>query len=229
MLSEALEALFVLSLAAGVPVLSYLSTRETQIRSLPRRMLYRSAVLSQVALAALCLGTARVTSRSVPVFGAISAATLMGWTSLLTATSLGVMGIILALERRGWWPRESDLVYLLVPETGAEKLWGVLLVAPAAALCEEFVYRGYLLATLPAWLHSVSWSWVLASVIFGLAHAYQGPGGVARAALLGAWLAYPVLRLGNLYPSIAAHFLLDAAALGWLGPRLLRGRQVARC
>ncbi len=150
-------------------------------------------------------------------YGSTELASVAGWTALLTVVSLAVMGVILALERHGWWPRESDLVYLLVPETGAEKLWGVFLVAPAAALCEEFVYRGYLLATLPAWLHSVSWSWALASVIFGLAHAYQGPGGVARAALLGAWLAYPVLRLGNLCPSIAAHFLIDAVALAWLG------------
>jgi membrane protease YdiL (CAAX protease family) len=45
---------------------------------------------------------------------------------------------------------------------------------------------------------------------------------VLRAAVLGALLAYPVVRLGSLYPSMLAHGLIDALALVWLGPRLLR-------
>jgi len=35
---------------------------------------------------------------------------------------------------------------------------------------------------------------------------------------LGALLAYPVVRLGNLYPSMFAHWLIDTVALVWLGP-----------
>jgi membrane protease YdiL (CAAX protease family) len=34
-------------------------------------------------------------------------------------------------------------------------------------------------------------------------------------------LAVPVIRTGSLWPSIAAHFLIDAVALAWLGPRFL--------
>ena len=43
-----------------------------------------------------------------------------------------------------------------------------------------------------------------------------------RAAVLGALLAYPVVRLGSICPSVAAHFLIDAIALVWLGPKMLR-------
>ena len=44
---------------------------------------------------------------------------------------------------------------------------------------------------------------------------------MVRVALLGALLAYPVLRLESLYPSMAAHFVIDVVALVWLGPRFL--------
>jgi membrane protease YdiL (CAAX protease family) len=103
-------------------------------------------------------------------------------------------------------------------------LWCIFILAPTAALCEEYLYRGLLFSQLSGWFHSVSWSWVISSVIFGLAHVYQGLSGVVRAAVLGALLAYPVVRLGSLYPSMAAHLLIDAVALAWLGPALLRRR-----
>ncbi|MBZ5542274.1 MAG: CPBP family intramembrane metalloprotease, partial [Acidobacteriia bacterium] len=90
-----------------------------------------------------------------------------------------------------------------------------------AALCEEFLYRGYLLSQLSVWLGGSLWAWAMSAIAFGLAHCYQGLNGMARAAILGALLAYPVLRLGSLYPSMAAHFLIDAVALAWLGPRFL--------
>ena len=42
-----------------------------------------------------------------------------------------------------------------------------------------------------------------------------------RAGLLGALLAYPVVRFGSLYPSMLAHGLIDAVALVWLGRWLI--------
>jgi len=75
-------------------------------------------------------------------------------------------------------------------------------------------------------LHSSVWAWSLSSAAFGLAHFYQRPSGMMRAAALGALLAWPVVRTGSLYPSMASHFLIDAAAFGWLGPRLLKSPPV---
>ena len=129
------------------------------------------------------------------------------------------------LERAGWWPEESELVRLLIPETRREKVWAVFAVSTTAALCEEFLYRGILLAVLVEWLHSVPWAWVISSLAFGMAHVYQGASGALRAAALGALLAYPVLHLGTLYPSMAAHFVVDAVALAWLGPKFLPRKQ----
>jgi membrane protease YdiL (CAAX protease family) len=136
--------------------------------------------------------------------------------------ALLALGVVIFCERRGWLPHESDLVYRLIPETTREKLWGALIIAPTAAFCEEFLFRGYLLTQLHDWLHSLSWAWVVCSLAFGLAHCYQGWSGITRAGLLGALLAYPVVRLGSLYPAMLAHWMIDAIALVWLGPWLLR-------
>ncbi|HET7841993.1 MAG TPA: CPBP family intramembrane glutamic endopeptidase, partial [Terriglobia bacterium] len=132
--------------------------------------------------------------------------------------SLAAMGATAVLEKVGWWPEESELVRLLIPTTAREKLWAVLVLAPTAGFCEEFLYRGFLLFQFTQWFHSVNWAWAASSVVFGLAHSYQGASGVARAAALGALLTYPVIHLGSLYPSMAAHFAIDAVALAWLGP-----------
>jgi hypothetical protein len=44
---------------------------------------------------------------------------------------------------------------------------------------------------------------------------------MAATAALGALLAYPVRRLGTLYPSIVAHTLADALGMIWIIPLLL--------
>jgi CAAX protease family protein len=144
------------------------------------------------------------------------------WTSLLVLASVAGLGLILLFEQRGWWPKESKMVYLLMPKNGRERLWSLFGLAPTAGFCEEFLYRGFLLAEATAWFHSAVWGVVVSSAAFGLAHSYQGLNGMVRAGLLGALLAWPVVRLGSLYPSMTAHFLIDAVALLWLGPKFVR-------
>jgi membrane protease YdiL (CAAX protease family) len=158
-------------------------------------------------------------------FAALPLSAILGWSSGIALAALLALTAVIFCERRGWLPRESDLVYLLIPESPREKLWGAFIVAPTAAFCEEFLFRGYLLAQLHDWLHSMIWAWVACSVAFGLAHCYQGWSGMTRAGLLGALLAYPVVRWGSLYPSMLAHWMIDAVALVWLGPWMIKGHE----
>jgi membrane protease YdiL (CAAX protease family) len=224
MLAKIAGIFFILLLVVGVPTLSFLTARQSRIRSVPRRALYLSAVLSQWLLAVL--GAVVV----LTIFGDFAAVsfrpvaglTFLRWTLTLCLVALAFQGILFLFEQYGWWPAESETVRLLLPETRQEKLWCVLLVAPTAALCEEFVYRGYLLTQFSAWLPSREWAWGASALAFGLAHTYQGFSGVLRATALGALFAYPVLCWGSLYPSMAAHFIYDALALVWLGPHFLK-------
>ena len=91
-------------------------------------------------------------------------------------------------------------------------------LAITAGVCEEFLYRGFALAALakcamPIWL-----TVVLTSILFGLAHAYQGRAGILSTALFGVVLA--IARLVMIW-----HAGLDLAA-GIAAPRyLLRDRE----
>ena len=224
MISSLLRIVFSLLLMAGVPVLSWRSARPEELKGIPRTALYFSAVVSQWVLAVIGVLVVFVSWPEWSAIGiaSVSPAAFLKWTAVLVLISVAGLGLVLLLEQRGVWPSESEMVRLLMPENGREKLWALFGLAPTAGLCEEFLYRGFLLAEMTAWFHSAGWGVVVSSVAFGLAHSYQGLNGMVRAGLLGALLAWPVVHLGSLYPSMAAHFLIDAVALLWLGPRFVR-------
>jgi hypothetical protein len=228
MLSRVLPALFILLLVVGVPVLSLSTARDSQVREMPRLALYLSAAISQWVLAGLGLLGFFASSLSVSSVGfrKLAPVAALTWAGALVALSMAGIRLGLFLELRGWWPPEAELVHRLIPRSRQEKVWSVLLLAPTAALCEEFLYRGFLLAQLTQWLRSGSWAWAASSLVFGLAHVYQGWNGMVRASLLGALLAYPVIHFGSLYPSMLAHGLIDALALAWLGPKFLPQKSV---
>jgi membrane protease YdiL (CAAX protease family) len=224
MIQRVTEIGFLTLVVVGIPLISWMTARDPQIRTLPRRSLYLSAALSEWIFAALAIIAAKVAGLEMPDVGfrALAVEPFAGWTATLVAISAAGLGGLWLLEQRGWWPDEPELVYVLLPRTASEKAWALLLVAPTAALAEEFLFRGYVLAVMARLFHSEAWAWGLQSAAFGLAHGYQRPHGAIRAAALGLLLAWPVVRTGNLYPSIVAHFLIDATAFAWLGPRMLK-------
>jgi membrane protease YdiL (CAAX protease family) len=224
MVERAAEIGFLLLLVVGIPVMSWLTSLDPQLRTLPRPALYLSVAVSEWLFAALGVAAAKVAGLSAAAIGfrTLALSNLAIWAALPVGVAAAGLGILQLLERWNGWPEESDLVRLLMPGTRAEKLWALAVVTPTAALVEEFLYRGYLFTTAQHFLHSTVWAWSLSSLAFGLAHFYQRPAGMMRAAMLGALLAWPLVRTGSLYPSMTAHFLIDAAAFGWLGPRLLK-------
>ena len=215
--------LFVALLVAGVPALAWSTARDPEVRRAAKGALYFSAVLSQWLLAGVGFAFAGFVLHGIRIAGfrAIAPSRFLGWTLAMALPALAALAVVVGLESRGWWPPESELVYRLLPETPRERVWCVLAIAPTAAFCEEFLYRGILLWQITEWTHWSVWGVIVSSAAFGLAHAYQGMNGMARAALLGALLAAAVVYTGSLYPSMAAHFLIDAVALVWLGPRML--------
>lgn len=224
MLSSAARIGFSALLIVGVPLLSWRSARPEQVRGIPKTALYFSAVVSQwilAAIGALVVLFAWPDGLTVGL-ASVSGAGFFNWTLALVLVSVAGLGGVLLLERRGWWPEEPEMVRVLMPQTGRERWWAFLGLSPTAGLCEEFLYRGVLLAEASAWFHSAAWGVAVSSVAFGLAHSYQGLNGMVRAGLLGALLAWPVVQTGSLYPSMTAHFLIDAVALLWLGPKFVR-------
>lgn len=93
-------------------------------------------------------------------------------------------------------------------------------LAVTAGLCEEFLYRGFAMASLRH-VDLPAWSVVLISaVLFGLAHLYQGRGGFAGTLILGLLFGFARVSLGTLLPVVAWHIGVDLVA-GIAGPRYL--------
>jgi membrane protease YdiL (CAAX protease family) len=110
----------------------------------------------------------------------------------------------------------------LFPRSAAEVAWYAAL-ALTAGLCEEFLFRGFVMAALfRAGL--AAWAVVLlSSAMFGVAHLYQGKGGAAGTGILGTIFALVRLVYQNLLPPVVWHAVLDLVA-GIAGTRYLVGK-----
>jgi membrane protease YdiL (CAAX protease family) len=107
----------------------------------------------------------------------------------------------------------------LFPATLIERRWWVL-VGITAGLCEEILFRGFLLyylRTSPWQLH-LTLALLLSSAIFGLQHLYQGAQGVAATFVLGALFGLFFILTGNLVFPILLHAATDLRLLVMLRP-----------
>src|SRR5262249_7286804 len=84
----------------------------------------------------------------------------------------------------------------LVPVTNSERLM-LIVVAISAVVCEEIVFRGWLLSTLHDQIGLTGKALLFAgAAIFGLAHAYQKFSGVIITALAGAFFCVIYVKTG---------------------------------
>jgi membrane protease YdiL (CAAX protease family) len=139
--------------------------------------------------------------------GVLLAGAAVVWGAHRLRTSLGI--------------RESPILDQLIPRTGREKAVFAAL-SLSAGFGEEIAFRGYALPLLMPFLGGGWGAALFTSAVFGLLHAYQGPLGMGRSALLGFLLASSFLITGSLWPAISAHVALDLlGGLVW-GARLTR-------
>jgi membrane protease YdiL (CAAX protease family) len=77
-----------------------------------------------------------------------------------------------------------------------------------AGICEEILYRGYLFWYLGHRLEPIP-TLVVASVIFGFGHTYQGLRGVLLTTAVGAFLGLAYGVTGSLFAPMLIHALMD--------------------
>jgi membrane protease YdiL (CAAX protease family) len=95
----------------------------------------------------------------------------------------------------------------LVPHTPAERrLWP--LAAVTAGICEEVLFRGFLLAFIAHFAGIVA-AVAVSSVLFGVYHMYYGPKGILKTGVLGLIFAAIALWSNSLIPVIVLHAAID--------------------
>ncbi len=100
----------------------------------------------------------------------------------------------------------------LFPHTQSE-LRAFDAVSVTAGVCEELIFRGYLIAYLVAVFATPFWvAALLSSVFFGFAHAYQGPLGIPRTAAVGGLLALLYGLTGSLWAPMVVHAVMDISS-----------------
>ena len=98
----------------------------------------------------------------------------------------------------------------LLPRTTAERRLFTL-VGVTAGVCEEWLYRGFLLAVVAAIGGGLPTPALvaIAALAFGLAHAYQGVAGIVTTGVLGGVMAGLYLGTGSLLLPVVLHALID--------------------
>ncbi len=159
--------------------------------------------------------------------------TIHNKTKILVSSLVGAATIAilqwLNLRRMGRLPAKARgpmqaIAERILPQSTVELL-PFLALAITAGLCEEFLYRGFAMAVL-AHLGSPVWAAVLlSSILFGLAHLYQGRGGFFSTLVIGTVFGTGRIAYNSLVPVIFWHSAVDLVA-GVAGPRYLVGSTV---
>lgn len=131
-----------------------------------------------------------------------------------------VVGVVIGMATRAIAARRSstpapvpDSVALIQPSTSLERRWAGT-VAVTAGVAEELVFRGLFLALgIGLFGLSLVLAAVAVTVVFALAHVYQGVAGVVATAALGAVFAVLALATGSLLLPVLLHIAIDVLAL----------------
>ena len=194
------------------------------VSSMERLVLYASTIAFQWLAVAVVGWRAWVHGYTARQLGLV----VHGRTRLLIAALLGatVIGSLqwLNLRRIGRIPVEARgamqaVAERILPQSAVELL-PYLALAITAGLCEEFLYRGFAMAALSsaglgAWLVVL-----VSSLLFGLAHSYQGKGGMVMTFVVGLILGVSRLTYNSLIPAVFWHGAVDLVA-GVAGRRYL--------
>lgn len=148
-------------------------------------------------------------------------AEVVGFVVAVVLGGLAPLAVFWLRGRRSGGPgvRESfermlEPVGVMLPHTGTER-WLFAALSVTAGICEEILFRGFLLFYLQEVFPGVGLvgAVIFSSAIFGLAHLYQGIRGVLTTGLFGAGMAILYLYSGNLLLPIIVHALLDLRIL----------------
>lgn len=224
--------LLTLTLVGAVPVLGYvrfrrfLASSETTIGTGVKLTLYGRIVASQwllvVAMAlvlkrhGLRLGDAGQHLGDQRLTYSVAAALLL----LLAVVAV----VVLRRVRRAPAKTATGLgrVRNIIPSSGVE-IAAFMAVCLTAGICEELLYRGWLLNVLQAATGSVWAAVAIDALVFGACHLYQGRWAAVRTGFVGLQLALLFVATGSLIPGQALHAGVDVL-VGLAGALAVRRR-----
>jgi len=217
-LDHLLTVVLVVLFPARAALFSYGRLVNAEPGDLPRvrLSLYRQGIATQWTLAALTVALWAWQGRAWTSLGVVPRPT---WGLLGVAVGFAIVAGYVLSQRGKALEDDEALARLrhqmrnverLMPRRAEELRWFGWL-SMTAGICEEMLYRGYLLWYLGGWFAVVP-AVLVASVVFGFGHAYQGPRGIALTTLVGLFMSAIYLLTGSLVACIVIHTLMDLHA-----------------
>lgn len=222
-------------LAVVVPILGrrriqhLLNAPETS--KMDRLSVYASTIAFQWLAAVIILWRARAHGISAAQLGvAIPKPALAATVSIILAALISVNQFY-SLRRLVASPAETQgvltqLALKLFPQDDVERMIFFALVM-TVAVCEEFIYRGFVQRVFQDWSGGYVSAGVAGSaVLFALAHLYQGRRGLSTTSVVGTVFSCLRALTNSLFPTVLAHFIADFSIGMWAPAKLRAARLV---
>jgi len=182
--------------------------------------LYFIVLLTQWTLTAMCAWVMARRHLNIADLGLLHAGPAWAW---ILATTLGLVlagATMLAVRsiRAGHSEVPGHLRHIarILPQNVMERI-GFTPVALTAGICEETLYRGFLVFAFYQASHNAWLAFGLSTLAFGFGHLYQGPRGIISTMVLGFVLVTMYSASKSLWPGIALHAFIDLANGNALG------------
>ena len=201
-----------------VPLLAFslLGSLRPAHRALSQRHIpqYLATLAWEWILAALVLWGIRM--RKTPLRQLLGARrpTLRDWRDdLVIAAAFWIASMIIlaaigAVFRLAHLSTPQKALAQLAPQNALELLLWVIL-SISAGICEELTFRGYLLQQFSHVRGKLSIGVLASSLLFGIAHGYEGVSGMIAIAVYGALFCILTIQRGSLRPGMMAHAWQD--------------------
>ena len=190
--------------------------------SAARLSFYRSIILEEWIAVAILLGCWAWMGRPLQALVLVPGSPVRFAVGMLVAVVLCALLMLqnkAILARPEMMPKvRKKLAYgePLLPHTCAERR-SFRAVSITAGVCEETLFRGFLLWYFAVWVGM--WpAAVLSAIVFGWGHAYLGVRQIPNTAVIGMVMATLVVLSGSLWPAMLLHAAIDwnSGELGYL-------------
>lgn len=197
------------------------------LESRERIALYSSTIAFQWIISLLIMWRCSVHRLSLADLGVALPQPERAAVAAITVCAVLVLNQIFGVMRLAQLPGEQrgiigQLAERILPRCSVDK-WVALLLVLTVAICEEFIYRGFIQFLFQQTLRSVAAGAAISATLFALAHAYQGKRGVVGTFVVGLIFAGVRIWTGSILPSVIIHFAVDLSA-GVASARLLARR-----
>jgi uncharacterized protein len=115
---------------------------------------------------------------------------------------------------------KSEFAFLM-PETDIERRYFTA-ISFSAGVCEEIIFRSFMVWYFASFFgFSAIVAFLLASVLFGIGHKYQGLAGVIKTGVIGMVMGLLYFTTGSLFVPMILHALIDLAVVFLYRPELV--------